>query len=51
MKPLSQTIETLIRGNTLARPQDLLDNLKTFKEGYSEATAELTFKDKSLIVC
>ena len=50
MKPLSQKMETLIRGDTLKRPQDLLDELKILKDSYNESTKDLIFSDKELIL-
>ena len=43
-------MESLIRGDTLKRPQDLLDELKELKENYREETKEMVFKDKELIL-
>ena len=43
-------METLIRGDTLKRPQDLLDDLKTMKDSYNESTKDLLFRDKELIL-
>ena len=43
-------MESLIRGDTLNRPQDLIDELKELKENYREETKEMVFKDKELIL-
>lgn len=43
-------METLIRGDTLKRPQDLQDEMKTLKDNYNEQTKDLMFKDKELIL-
>ena len=43
-------MESLIRGDTLKRPQDLLDELKELREKYREETKEMEFKDKELIL-
>jgi len=43
-------METLIRGDTLKRPQDLLDELKILKDSYNESTKDLIFSDKELIL-
>jgi hypothetical protein len=43
-------METLIRGDTLKRPSDLLDELKSVKDSYHESTKDLTFRDKELIL-
>jgi hypothetical protein len=43
-------MESLIRGDTLKRPSDLLDELKELKEKYREETKDMVFKDKELIL-
>ena len=43
-------METLIRGDTLKCPQDLLDELKILKDSYNESTKDLIFSDKELIL-
>ena len=43
-------MESLIRGDTLKKPLDLLDELKILKSNYHEETKDLVFKDKELIL-
>ena len=47
---MTYKMESLIRGDTLKKPLDLLDELKILKSNYHEETKDLVFKDKELIL-